>query len=49
MGKSNMSQVMKYAAVLAFPVLLENEKDPRVKNTPKVDIYVPQLDVYDER
>eukprot|EP00090_Calanus_glacialis_P032657 TRINITY_DN54115_c0_g1_i1.p1 TRINITY_DN54115_c0_g1~~TRINITY_DN54115_c0_g1_i1.p1 ORF type:complete len:271 (+),score=70.68 TRINITY_DN54115_c0_g1_i1:95-814(+) len=38
-----MSQVMKYAAVLAFPVLLENEKDPRVKNTPKVDILVTQL------
>jgi len=48
MGKSNMSQVIKCAAVLAFPVILEKENDPRVKNTPRIKILVSTVDIYDE-
>ena len=32
-GKSNMREVIKYAAVLAFPVMLEREADARERQT----------------
>merc|ERR1712129_432862 len=45
----SMAQVIRYAAALAFPVLLpENEADHRVRNTPTVEVLVTQLDIYDD-